>query len=205
MDISAHMGSSIQQHASLNQEAQPGAAKKDEPQSTHSSKKEDPFSDPTSEESVKVRELQARDREVRAHEAAHLNAAGSHAKGGATFTYQQGPDGRLYAVGGEVSIDTSPVSGNPEATLAKAETIRRAALAPATPSSQDRSVAARAGKMAIEARADIQTERVEAKAKEAENSEEVAKQGSLKQRIEATGATDTEPAKNPANNLDAFI
>jgi len=45
--------------------------------------------------------LKARDREVRAHEAAHTAAAGSLAKGGPSFTFQRGSDGRLYAVGGE--------------------------------------------------------------------------------------------------------
>jgi hypothetical protein len=51
--------------------------------------------------------LKARDREVRAHEAAHSAAAGSLAKGDPSLTFQRGSDGRLYAVGGEVNIDTS--------------------------------------------------------------------------------------------------
>jgi len=60
-----------------------------------------------------------------------------------------------YAVGGEVSIDTSKVSGDPVATLQKAQQIQAAALAPVQPSSQDRNVAARAAQMAVEARAEI--------------------------------------------------
>ena len=55
-----------------------------------------------------VRELQQSDAEVRRHEAAHAAAGGEFA-GAPTFTYQTGPDGKRYAVGGEVSIDTSPV------------------------------------------------------------------------------------------------
>ncbi len=98
-----------------------------------------------------IAELRARDAEVRAHEAAHLAAAGGLAKGGANFTYQQGPDGKEYAVGGEVSIDTSPVNGNPRATLAKAQQIQAAALAPADPSPQDRAVAAQAAALAARA------------------------------------------------------
>ncbi len=109
----------------------------------------------TEEEQKQVRELQATDRRVRAHEAAHAAAAGGLAKGGPSFTYQTGPDGRSYAVGGEVQIDTSAVSGDPTATLRKAEQIRRAALAPADPSSQDRSVAAAAAQMAAQARAEM--------------------------------------------------
>jgi hypothetical protein len=85
--------------------------------------------------------LKARDREVRAHEAAHTAAAGSLAKGGPSFTFQRGSDGRLYAVGGEVNIDTSEASGDPEATIQKARQIQAAANAPANPSAQDRAVA----------------------------------------------------------------
>ncbi|RMH09679.1 MAG: catalase [Nitrospirae bacterium] len=107
-------------------------------------------------------QLKARDREVRAHEAAHLAAAGSVATGGAQFTFQRGPDGQLYAVGGEVHIDTSPVPGDPEATIRKARTIRAAALAPANPSAQDRAVAAQASRMEAQARQELAQERADA-------------------------------------------
>ena len=90
-----------------------------------------------------VQELQVRDREVRAHEAAHQSAGGS-VTGGAKFTFVVGPDGRRYAVGGEVSIDVSAVPGEAEATIQKMQTVIRAALAPANPSSQDQAVAAAA-------------------------------------------------------------
>lgn len=102
-----------------------------------------------------VNELKKIDQEVRAHEQAHAAAAGGLAKGGPTFEFQRGPDGQLYAVGGEVQIDTSGVPGDPEATLQKAQQIQQAALAPAQPSSQDRSVAVAAAAMAAEARAEI--------------------------------------------------
>lgn len=101
-----------------------------------------------------LRELSARDREVRQHEMAH-QAAGGGLTGGASYSYQRGPDGRMYAVGGEVSIDTSAVSGDPRATLEKAEAIIRAAMAPAEPSSQDYRVAASARAMAAEARTEL--------------------------------------------------
>ncbi len=106
-----------------------------------------------------VQQLRQRDREVRAHEMAHLVAAGSYALGGPSFEYQVGPDGQRYAIGGHVNIDTSPVPGDPEATLRKAETIRRAALAPGDPSPQDRSVAAAAAAMAMKAQIEIQQQR----------------------------------------------
>ncbi len=112
-------------------------------------------SDLTPEEQQQISELQARDAEVRTHEAAHLAAAGQFATSGASYTYQTGPDGKKYAIGGEVSISTSPVKGDPQATLEKAQTIQRAALAPAEPSSQDQKVAAAAAQMAAKARQEL--------------------------------------------------
>jgi len=108
------------------------------------------------EQLKEVEKLKARDRDVRAHEMAHLAAAGGLATSGATFSYQRGPDGVSYAIGGEVKIDTSSGS-NPEETLRKAQIIRGAALAPAEPSGQDRAVAAKASQMEAEARAELAT------------------------------------------------
>ena len=108
-----------------------------------------------------LRELRARDREVRAHEAAHVAAGGSLVRGGPSFTLQRGPDGRSYAIGGEVQLDTSAVPDNPEATLRKSDQVRAAALAPAQPSPQDLRVAANAGQLAARARIDIAIQRRE--------------------------------------------
>ena len=102
-----------------------------------------------------VERLRTQDQQVRAHEQAHLAAAGPYARGGPTFEYTTGPDGKQYAVGGEVQIDTSSVPGDPEATIRKAQTIRTAALAPAEPSSQDRAVAAAAAKIESQARQEL--------------------------------------------------
>ena len=107
-----------------------------------------------------VQKLRERDREVRAHEQAHIAAGGRHVSGGASFSYQIGPDGRQYAVGGSVQIDTSPVPGDPEATEEKARAVRRAALAPAGPSATDQAVAAKASAMESRARTE-QTEQAE--------------------------------------------
>lgn len=109
----------------------------------------------TPDQEKQVRELEKRDRQVKAHEAAHQASAGGQARGGAAFEYQSGPDGKRYAVGGHVDIDVSPVSGNPQATLEKARTAQRAALAPSDPSGQDRSVAAAAAQMAAQAEKQI--------------------------------------------------
>jgi hypothetical protein len=101
-----------------------------------------------------IQELAARDREVRAHEQAHAAVAGQYASS-PTYSFVRGPDGVSYAVGGEVSIDTSPIPGDPEATLRKAQQLRRAANAPADPSSQDANVAAQAAQMEQQARAEL--------------------------------------------------
>lgn len=86
-------------------------------------------------------DLQRIDTEVKAHEQAHMSAGGGLVRGGVSYQYQKGPDGKMYAVGGEVQIDISPVSGNPEATISKMQQIKSAALAPADPSAQDKQVA----------------------------------------------------------------
>jgi len=101
-----------------------------------------------------LQKLRDRDREVRAHEQAHIAAGGQHVSGGASFSYQTGPDGRQYAVGGSVQIDVSPVPGNPEATEEKARVVRSAALAPASPSAADQNVAAKAAAMESKARSE---------------------------------------------------
>jgi len=97
-----------------------------------------------------IRELKQRDQEVRAHEQAHASTGGIHA-GSTSFSYETGPDGVRYAVGGEVSVDVSKVKDDPQATLEKMDQIQRAALAPAEPSSQDRQIAAEAAQKAAQA------------------------------------------------------
>jgi hypothetical protein len=101
-----------------------------------------------------IDKLKARDLEVRQHELAHMAAAGGLATSGASYTYQRGPNGVSYAIGGEVSIDTSP-GATPEETIQRARTIAAAALAPAEPSGPDRAVAAQAQQMEAQARAEL--------------------------------------------------
>ncbi|WP_448189803.1 putative metalloprotease CJM1_0395 family protein [Azospirillum sp. sgz301742] len=99
----------------------------------------EPLSD---EQQKQVNKLKAIDTKVRQHEAAHQAAGGGQA-GGASFTYQEGPDGKRYAVGGEVPIKSGGGS-SPEATIRQLERVKSAALAPADPSGQDLAVAAQA-------------------------------------------------------------
>jgi hypothetical protein len=106
-------------------------------------------------EQEQVEKLKQRDAEVRRHEQAHVAAASGHARGGAKFELEKGPDGRSYAVSGHVEIDTSSIPGNPEATYQKAQTLRRAALAPGDPSGADRAVASQAAAMAYQAQKEM--------------------------------------------------
>ncbi len=126
-----------------------------ESQETEVGKKEQSNSSNTKlseDEQKEISELKSRDQEVKIHEQAHIAAGGPYITGGPEYSYQKGPDGNKYAVGGHVSIDTSPVEGDPKATITKMEAVKRAALAPANPSGADQAVAAKAAKAAAQAR-----------------------------------------------------
>lgn len=100
---------------------------------------------------ARISDLVRRDREVRAHEAAHAAVGGAYVRGGPSFSYTTGPDGKRYAAGGEVQIDTSPVPGDARATAQKMRVVKAAALAPAQPSGQDLAVAAAASRTEVAA------------------------------------------------------
>lgn len=124
------------------------------------------------EEQRIVSELQAADTNVRAHEAAHM-AAGGGLTSPASYTYERGPDNKMYAVAGEVGISTG--EGNtPQESLNKAQTIRRAALAPADPSPQDLKVAAQAASMEMSARAEILQEKMAQNSQNPNNNNETS-------------------------------
>lgn len=152
------------------------------------------------QEETRLRQLQATDVRVRAHERAHLAAAGGVARSGASYSNTRGPDGRLYATGGEVAIDASPVPGDPDATITKAAVVRRAALAPSDPSSQDRAVAAQANAMASEARA----EKMREDDSESESSLKPAA-SSNDNGPQATGLAPTEQPYDPAASLGDIL
>ncbi|CAH1042366.1 putative metalloprotease CJM1_0395 family protein [Halomonas sp. TD01] len=103
------------------------------------------------EEIQHLEQLKQTDREVRQHEMAHQTAGGPYT-GGASYEYEVGPDGKRYAVAGEVPIDYGPVPGDPTATIEKMQTVIAAALAPAEPSSKDLQVAAQARQYLLEAK-----------------------------------------------------
>ena len=114
----------------------------------------------TPEQQRVVQELKQTDLKVRAHEQAHVSVGADLIRGGVSFSYETGPDNKRYAVGGEVSIDTSPAR-TPEETIPKAQHIRATALAPSDPSTQDRRVASEASTMEFDARAEVAAQRSE--------------------------------------------
>lgn len=115
----------------------------------------------TAEKQV-VQKLQLTDLHVKMHEQQHIASAGSYARGGPSFQYIMGPDGESYAVGGEVALDTNPISNNPQATIVKAQVVRQAALAPSDPSGADRAIAAAATQMEAQARTKLMNEKINA-------------------------------------------
>ncbi|MEI6387271.1 MAG: putative metalloprotease CJM1_0395 family protein [Spirochaetota bacterium] len=121
----------------------------------------------SSETTAMIAKLKARDGEVRGHEAAHIAAGGRYVTGGASYSYQKGPDGVQYAIGGEVGIDSSPIPGKPQETIAKMQVVRAAATAPAEPSGADLSVAAAAAQVMASAVASLAEERAQSGAEAA--------------------------------------
>ena len=147
------------------------------------------------EEQRIVSELQAADTNVRAHEAAHM-AAGGGLTSPASYTYERGPDNKMYAVAGEVGISTS--EGNtPQESLNKAQTIRRAALAPADPSPQDLKVAAQAASMEMSARAEILQEKMAQNSQNTNNSNETSAENSTENsNVNSTENSNTNSTEN---------
>ncbi|MEL6477080.1 MAG: putative metalloprotease CJM1_0395 family protein [Pseudomonadota bacterium] len=138
-------------------EAAPGVVETTPP-TTSLDEDVDPVTGLTDSETEVVRNLQQRDREVRDHEEAHARVGGRYASE-PSYDMQVGPDGRNYAIGGSVQIDISPVKDDLQATIAKMEVVKAAALAPAEPSPADRRVAALAESQRLAAIAELRAQR----------------------------------------------
>lgn len=152
---------------------------------------------------VVIAELSARDREVRAHEAAHAAVGGQYASA-PSYSFERGPDGVSYAVGGEVSISTSAIPNDPEATIAKAQIIKAAANAPAEPSGQDRQVAAQASQLEQQARADLVALQVAERAEkvELEAQERLAREEELERQRKAEESADADSGLPSAESVE---
>ena len=106
-----------------------------------------------------IAELEKTEREVLAHEAAHISAGGGFV-GTPKYTREIGPDGKSYITGGEVSV-TVPPSSDPEETVRNMQQVKGAALAPVNPSSQDINVAAAAASAQMKAESEIASRQAE--------------------------------------------
>jgi len=127
---------------------------------------------------------------VVAHENAHKAVAGGLANGAIHYDTRKGPDGKDYRVGGHVNINTSK-GKTPEETMQRAQKIRSAALAPASPSGADRSVANKASRMMTEARQEMSEESAE-EVKEAARKVEEENKKTEKGIDEASGEEENE-------------
>lgn len=98
-----------------------------------------------------VARLTERDREVRRHEMLHYQTGLPYTQQ-PQFWFVTGPDGRRYAVSGQVGFVMSKLSGKASDLLAQLQVLQRAALAPHQPSSQDLAVARQLGEVIRELR-----------------------------------------------------
>ena len=108
----------------------------------------------TQQEEQELAKLKNTDAEVKRHENAHKAMAAGLQTSGPNYEYETGPDGKKYAVAGDVNISYQK-SSDPEINLKNAQKLKAAALAPAEPSAQDRSVARKADMEIAKAKQEI--------------------------------------------------
>ena len=144
-----------------------------------------------------IHDLKQRDIEVRTHEASHASIGGAFARS-PSYSYELGPDGKKYATAGEVSIDVSPMQGDPKATINKMQQVVAAALAPENPSTQDLRVASKATQNILAAQSELLTELTE---------KEFEAQNINQEKIPPSTATSNFPnsEKSPSFAVDANL
>ncbi|MCP4269219.1 MAG: hypothetical protein GY777_27230 [Candidatus Brocadiaceae bacterium] len=99
---------------------------------------------PSPEEQKEIEKIRKNSRNVKRRELVYRAVVGNHVRGAASFQYETGPDGMKYAIAGHTAIDTRPIINNPEASIRKAQAIKRTKI--------DQSVAVEVEKMEREAR-----------------------------------------------------
>ncbi|MEA2017581.1 MAG: putative metalloprotease CJM1_0395 family protein [Campylobacterota bacterium] len=78
------------------------------------------------------------DANIRSHEQIHASIG--HTTAPIAYTYQEGPDGKMYAVGGHVKLDTS-IPDDPKAAAFKLDMLQKAASGPIDSSAADNTIA----------------------------------------------------------------
>ena len=93
------------------------------------------------------------DSDIRSHEQAHATIGVTTSP--ISYNYQQGPDGKMYAVGGSVRLDTS-IPKDPKAAMEKMDRISDAATGVGNPSGADMAISTQANlnKILLQARGD---------------------------------------------------
>jgi hypothetical protein len=104
-----------------------------------------------------LQELQQRDREVRRSEFMKLQYAGIHALG-PRFDFEIGPDGKAYAVEGDVVLDIKTEAGNPVRTAEKLADVKRALMMVPNPGPEVRRLAAEVARRELVARVAMRTD-----------------------------------------------
>ncbi|MCZ4251344.1 putative metalloprotease CJM1_0395 family protein [Pseudoalteromonas shioyasakiensis] len=173
------------------QGSEQGDPEQSEQDAKQEQKKEQKVAEQEQQDTEQIKELKARDTEVRIHEQAHATVGGQYA-GSPSYEYQRGPDGTNYAVGGEVQIDVAEIKGDPKATIEKMQTVRAAALAPQEPSSADRSIAADATQKLMAAQAELASQSVD---DDADSGKSTFKINSEYAEDSATQTSETKTAK----------
>lgn len=116
--------------------------------------------------------------------------AGGHYAANPTYSYETGPDGKRYITDGEVNIDIGEEK-DPQATIEKMQVVKRAAMAPAEPSGQDRKVYQDASQKEAKARQEL----AEIKQEEAQDRRDKVKEA-LNGNADAKQAEENSPKSN---------
>ena len=108
----------IEERQQGGEQEEPEQSEQEQQEAKQEQQKEQKVAQQEQQDAEQIKELKARDTEVRIHEQAHASVGGQYA-GSPSYEYQRGPDGTNYAVGGEVQIDVAVIEGDPKATIEK--------------------------------------------------------------------------------------
>ncbi|MCK8127592.1 catalase [Pseudoalteromonas sp. 2CM39R] len=181
----------IEERQQGSEQGEPEQSEQEQQEAKQEQQKEQKIAEQEQQDAEQIKELKARDTEVRIHEQAHATVGGQYA-GSPSYEYQRGPDGTNYAVGGEVQIDVAEIKGDPKATIEKMQTVRAAALAPQEPSSADRSIAADATQKLMAAQAELASQSADV---DADSGKSTFKINSEYAEDSATQTSETKTAK----------
>ena len=122
----------------------------------------------TASDEAVIRDLKKLERDLMGREMEQARVGGG-VTGRARHTVETGPDGARYVTDGDASPSIIR-GGSPEQELARARAVRRAAMAPASPSSKDLAVANEAARLARAA--ELEIDKRSSSANEVEKTEE---------------------------------